>query len=82
MDVPAPAFTQVPTGIQENVESTSQGSSQHGSQGMWVTRALPNVGPLMGDGVGAEDKALPAVGALAGLPSAVPPLVLGQVRAL
>ena len=48
---------------------------------MWVTRALPNVGPLLGDEVGVEDEALPALRALSGPPLPVPPLVLGQVRA-
>ncbi|RMB97655.1 hypothetical protein DUI87_25806 [Hirundo rustica rustica] len=44
MDVPAPALIQVPTGSQEDVEHPSQVSSQHGSPGPWITRALPNGG--------------------------------------
>uniref|UniRef100_A0A8U7NJR4 Uncharacterized protein n=1 Tax=Corvus moneduloides TaxID=1196302 RepID=A0A8U7NJR4_CORMO len=63
--------------------------TQRGSPGTGVTRALPNGGhwgssnadPPTGDGAGAAHEALPALGALAGLPLAVPPLVLGQGRA-
>ncbi|KAL2297173.1 hypothetical protein Nmel_013127 [Mimus melanotis] len=77
MDVPAPGFIQVPVGIQEDVESTSQVSSQPGSLGMWVIRALSNVGSVVEDEIGAVHEALPTLGALAG-----PPLVFGQGRAL
>ena len=76
----------------ERGEKSLQQPSPHptGSPGPGITRALPNGGhwgssntnPPMWDGAGAEHEALPTLGALSGLPSVVPPLVLGQVRAL
>ena len=81
VDVPAPAFVQVPRGIQDDTE--------HPQVGVFPTqmnRALPTRGHWgssntdlpMGDGAGAEHKALPILGALTGLPLVVPPLVSGQ----
>ena len=84
VDFAAPAFIQVPTGTQDGAEP-----SQPGVFPTRITRTLPNGGqkrssntdPPMGDGAGAEHKALPKLGALTGLPLLVALLVLGQVRA-
>ena len=86
MDIPAPAFIQESAGRQADAEPPSPVSSLHGSPGARITRALPNGGhwgspntdPPMGDGAGAEHKALPTLGALTGLPLVVSPMVLGQ----
>ncbi|XP_031953990.1 uncharacterized protein LOC116439031 [Corvus moneduloides] len=84
----------LPTTSQQHKEKAKKSlqhlpPTQRGSPGTGVTRALPhgghwgssNADPPTGDGAGAAHEALPALGALAGLPLAVPPLVFGQGRA-
>ena len=83
VNVPAPAFIQVPTGIQDGAEP-----SQPGVFPTRITRALPNGGhwgssntdPPTGDGAGAEHEALPTLGAFTGFPLVVAPSVSGQVK--
>ena len=59
--------------------SPTPSPTQQGSPEPRITKALPNTDPPMGDGAGAEHKALPTLGALTELPLVVPPLVFSQV---
>ena len=78
------------TGSQEDVDTPSRcvlntNQRHQGSPGLCPPReghwGSSSTDPAMGDGAGAAHEALPAVGALAGLPLVVPLLVLAQVRA-